>query len=84
MIEEVPKAEVVPYPPISNRIQIVNYQDGGTRVTVDGQDITGWIAADSDLAVRYAGPNRQPTLTLTLTAAKIMARNDTRNRTTRM
>lgn len=84
MIEEVPKAEDVPYPPISNRIQIVNYQDGGTRVTVDGQDITGWIAADSDLAVRYAGPNRQPTLTLTLTAGKITARNDTRNRTTRM
>ncbi|WP_136053446.1 hypothetical protein [Microbacterium sp. K5D] len=84
MIEAVPKAEVVPYPPISNRIQIVNYQDGGARVTVEGQDITGWIAADSDLAVRYAGPNRQPTLTLTLTAAKITARNDTRDRTTRM
>ncbi|MFJ2506310.1 hypothetical protein [Microbacterium sp. NPDC087592] len=84
MIEEIPKAEIVPYPPISNRIEIVNYQDGGTRVTVDGQDITSWIAADSDLAVRYAGPNRQPTLMLTLTAGKITARNDTRNRTTRM
>lgn len=84
MIEEVPEAEVVPYPTMSNRIQIVNYQDGGARVTVDGQDITGWIAADSDLAVRYAGPNRQPTLTLTLTASAITARNDTRNRTTRV
>lgn len=84
MIEPVPIPEVVPYPDFSKRIEIVNYQDGGTRVLVDGQDITGWIAADSDLAVRYVEPNRMPTLTVTLTAGKITARNDTRNRTTRM
>jgi hypothetical protein len=84
MIEHVPEAERMPYPPISNRIEIVNYQDGGTRVLVDGQDITGWISADSDLAVRCGTPNQLPTLTLTLTAGKITARNDTRNRTTRM
>ena len=84
MIERIPPTEPVPYPPISKRIEIVNYQDGGTRVTVDGQDITGWIASDSDLAVRYAGPNRQPTLTLTLTATKITARNDMPDGTTRM
>lgn len=84
MSEKVPPQEIVPYPRISNRIEIVNYQDGGTRVLVDGQDITGWIAADSDLAVRYGAPNSRPTLTLKLTADKITARDDTRDRTTRM
>lgn len=75
---------MVPYPPISNRIEIVNYQDGGSRVVVDGQDITGWISTSSDLAVRYGGSNSLPTLTLTLTASKITARNDTRDLVTRM
>lgn len=84
MSEAVPPPEALPCPPISNRIEIVNYQDGGTRVLVDGQDITGWLASDSDLSVRYAGPNSQPTLTVKLTAGRITARNDTRNRTTRM
>lgn len=83
MSEPLPIPEIVPYPPISNRIEIVNYQDGGVRILVDGQDITGWISTDSDLSVRYAGPNRHPTLTLTLTAGKITARNDTRNLMTR-
>lgn len=84
MSEHVPPQDAIPFPRFSNRIEIVNYQDGGVRVTVDGQDITGWIAAESDLAVRYGRPNSEPTLTLTLAARKITARNDTRNLTTRM
>lgn len=66
---------------ISQRIDIVLKADGGREVLVDGQDITGWIDADSQLLVDYGRPNTLPKITLTLTAPTLRTRQEL---TTRM
>lgn len=60
-------------PHISDRIDIVVEKDA-TRILVDGQDITGWLAWDTTINVQHDGPNTLPTLTVKLTANQIRTR----------
>lgn len=68
------RKEAMPYPELSEQIEIVyGAPDDSTRILVNGQDITGWVAVDSDLTI-HRRPNEEPKLTLTLVAPKITHR----------
>lgn len=62
---------------ISKTIVIVKHRDGGRSVLVNGQNITGWISADSEMSIGLRGANSEDTLTLTLVAADIIMRDET-------